>query len=250
MRDALGQVDSVLVLGGTSDIGRAIAANLAPKERLILAGRPSPRLADAAAEAARACPGEVVERPWDAQAYATHGEFFRSVFDEGDVDVAIVAAGVLGDQQSHEANPERAVNMATVTYLGATSAALWLAQLMAHQGHGSIVVLSSVAGMRPRPSNFVYGSAKAGLDFIGRGLQERLRGSSVEVLVVRPGFVHTRMTLGMAEAPFAVGPAEVANDVSRALGRGSRIVYSPPILRPVMAAVRLLPQRVVAALDR
>ena len=88
-----------------------------------------------------------------------------------------------------------------------------LAGRMRAQAHGRIVALSSVAGERVRRSNFVYGSTKAGLDGFFLGLGEALREHGVAVLVVRPGFVRSKMTEGLAEAPLAVDPDEVAEAV-------------------------------------
>ncbi len=112
------------------------------------------------------------------------------------------------------------------------------------------MILSSVAGLRPRPSNFVYGSSKAGIDFAGRGLASALADDGVHVLVVRPGFVETSMTAGMEQMPFSVSADTVARAVVEALARGDRVVWVPRVLRFVMALVRLLPERLVLRLDR
>ena len=111
-------------------------------------------------------------------------------------------------------------------------------------GRGRIVVLSSVAGARVRRANFVYGSDKAGLDAFSIGLSEALRGSGVSLHVVRPGFVHTKMTEGLPPAPFSVPPERVADDVLRGLRRGDTVIWSPGILRWVFGIFRLLPQSV------
>jgi decaprenylphospho-beta-D-erythro-pentofuranosid-2-ulose 2-reductase len=105
-----------------------------------------------------------------------------------------------------------------------------------------MVVLSSVAGYRVRRANFVYGSAKAGLDAFALGLGEALRGTGVSAHLVRPGFVHTKMTEGRPPAPFAVGPDRVATDIVRGLERGQAVIWSPPLLGWVFPALRLLPQ--------
>jgi len=110
------------------------------------------------------------------------------------------------------------------------------------QGHGGIVVLSSVAGYRVRRSNFIYGSAKAGLDGFASGLGEALRGTGVTVQVVRPGFVRTKMTAGRPAAPFAVGPERVASDIVRGLQTGRAVIWSPGVLKWVFTILRLLPQ--------
>ena len=109
------------------------------------------------------------------------------------------------------------------------------------QGHGHLVVLSSVAGERVRKGNFVYGASKAGLDGFAQGLGDALAGSGASVLVVRPGFVHSQMTEGMPAAPFATTPAAVADATVKALAKGRRTVWVPAVLRPVFSAFRHLP---------
>ena len=110
------------------------------------------------------------------------------------------------------------------------------------QGHGRIVVLSSVAGYRVRRSNFIYGAAKAGLDGFALGLSEAVRGTGITVHVVRPGFVHTKMTAGRPAAPFAVGSQRVASDVVHGLERGDTVIWSPGALKYVFSLLRLVPQ--------
>ena len=134
------------------------------------------------------------------------------------VDLVIVAVGELGAQETDEADPDRIAQMVTVNFTWPAAALSAVAAHLTRQGHGRMVVLSSVAGYRVRRSNYVYGSAKAGLDGFALGLGESLRGTGVTVHVVRPGFVRTKMTAGRSPAPFAVGPERVAADIVRGLG--------------------------------
>ena len=113
---------------------------------------------------------------------------------------------------------------------------------MKRQGHGTIVVLSSVAGERARRSNFVYGASKAGLDAYCQGLGDSLVGTGVRLMIVRPGFVHSKMTEGLAAAPLATDPQHVADTIITGLGRGSEIVWAPGPLRFVMSALRHMPR--------
>jgi decaprenylphospho-beta-D-erythro-pentofuranosid-2-ulose 2-reductase len=166
------------------------------------------------------------------------------VFGSGDVDVVLLVAGVLGDQAVFETDVEQAVAAAQVNYVGSMSLAMLSAQHLAEQRHGVLVVVSSVAGERARRSNFVYGSTKAGIDAIGLGLVEVLRGTGARVLVVRPGFVRTRMTAHLPEAPLAVEADDVARAVVDGIRKGKELVYSPPLMRPVMSALRHLPRPV------
>ncbi|HET9691509.1 MAG TPA: SDR family NAD(P)-dependent oxidoreductase, partial [Acidimicrobiales bacterium] len=163
----------------------------------------------------------------------------------GDVDVVVVAFGVLGDQAHFESGPAgraAAVEVATVNYVGGVSAGLGAAERLRRQGHGTLVVLSSVAGERVRRANYVYGSTKAALDGFAQGLGDALAGSGVSVLVVRPGFVHGRMTAGMPPAPMATTVEAVATATVAALRDGRQVVWVPGGLRWVFAVLRHLPR--------
>lgn len=252
MNDALDQPQAVLVLGGTSEIALATVRAL-PRQRLrrvVLAARPS-AARDAAVEALTAdgIPG-VTAVDFEASAVAEHGALVDAIFDAGDIDITLLAFGMLGDQLAAEADPELAVEMATTNYTGAVSVGLHVAQRLRNQGHGSLVVFSSVAGDRARRSNFIYGSTKAGLDAFAQGLGDALHGTGAHVLVVRPGFVRTKMTEGMIEAPMTVEPEAVAQVVVKALRRGSETVYAPGPLRLVMTALKALPRPVFRKMPR
>ena len=158
------------------------------------------------------------------------------------VDLVIVAVGELGLQEADETDPERVARMVTVNFTWPAAALSVVAAHLRRQGHGGIVVLSSVAAYRVRRSNYIYGSAKAGLDGFALGLGEALRGTGVTVHVVRPGFVRTKMTAGRPAAPFAVGPEQVASDIVRGLQTGRAVIWSPGVLKWVFTILRLLPQ--------
>jgi decaprenylphospho-beta-D-erythro-pentofuranosid-2-ulose 2-reductase len=251
MQDALGSPQSVLVLGGTSEIGLAVVRRLlrARARRVVLAVR-DPESAKTVAEEVEELGGQVQVVAFDARSTATHRAVIDSVFDDGDLDLVLLAFGVLGDQATFDADPELAVEAAEVNYVGAVSAGLIVADRFRRQGHGTLVVLSSVAAERARRANFVYGSTKAGLDAFAQGLSDSLVGSGARVMVVRPGFVHTRMTAGMEAQPLSTTPEVVAEQVMRGLERGSEIVWAPAPLRWVFATLRHLPRplwRVVSA---
>lgn len=180
--------------------------------------------------------------PFDALDTESHEERLGKIFTEGDIDMVLLAFGVLGDQARDESDPVAAVRVAQTNYTGAVSAGLVCAGALQAQGHGSLVVLSSVAGERARRADFIYGSSKAGLDVFAQGLGDALYGTGVHVMVVRPGFVRSKMTAGRAEAPLATTPEAVASAIELGLRRRSETVWVPGALRMVMTAVRHTPR--------
>ena len=248
--DALGRRQNVLLLGGGSEIGLAITTELLKRgaDHVVLAGRPSPALDRAAADL-RARDVTVSTVPFDADAVPSHaGVIAQAGTAAGDIDVAVLAFGVLGRQEADEIDPLAAVAVAHTNYVGAVSVLTVLANRMRAQGHGKIIVLSSVAGERVRRSNYVYGSSKAGLDGFAQGLAEALRGSGVSLLVVRPGFVHGRMTAGRKPAPLATTPDAVARATMRAVDQDADVIWVPAGLRVLMSVLRHLPRAVLRRL--
>ncbi|MFF2957391.1 decaprenylphospho-beta-D-erythro-pentofuranosid-2-ulose 2-reductase [Streptomyces sp. NPDC057963] len=271
MKDAFGAPQSLLVLGGTSEIALATARRLiARRTRTVwLAGRPSPAL-DSAATELRTRGADVRTVDFDALDSASHETALGKVFAEGDIDVVLLAFGIAGDQGRDEEEPLAAVRVAQTNYTGAVSAGLVCAGALQAQGHGSLVVLSSVAGERVRRADFIYGSSKAGLDAFAQGLGDALQGTGVQVMVVRPGVVRPRNARPEAAAgpgaaagtprtkarlsaarfaaapleapPLTTTPDEVAAAVVTGLRRGSETVWVPGSLRVVMSALRHVPR--------
>ena len=242
--NALGDPQSLAVLGGTSEIAAAIATDLAARRthRVVLAGRDTAGMAAVEQQVRAAGATDVSQVSLDAAATETHDATVAALFAGGDLDVVLLAFGVLGDQTAGEADPDLAVQVAQVNYVGAISLGLRVANALKAQGHGTLVVLSSVAGERARQSNFIYGSSKAGLDAFAQGLGDSLHGTGVRVIIVRPGFVRTKMTEGLPEAPLAADAADVATAVVKALKSHQEIVWVPGKMRFVMSGLRHLPR--------
>ena len=230
----------VMLIGGTSEIGLAIltALGLPPNAEIILAGRDEQRLAAAGKE----LPGQVRTVGYDALETASHQAFVDGVFADGPVDLVISAAGVLVPQADLEHDVQRAAELIETNFTGHVSTLLAVGARMRAQGRGTIVVLSSVAAVRPRRANFVYGSAKAGLDSFARGLADSLHGTGVRVVLVRPGFVTGRMTAGMSPAPLSSTPEQVGAATAAALQGGTSTVWIPASLRGLAVALRLIPR--------
>jgi decaprenylphospho-beta-D-erythro-pentofuranosid-2-ulose 2-reductase len=225
MKNGVGQFQTVLLVGSTSEIGNAIIASLslASNARVIRIG------VDETSD---------FRLDFSAPVGTDSLDFLNNL---PDVDVAIFASGILG----HTPNLDNQVEMSRLAMINFSSLILVInriASKLVSQGHGKIVILSSVAGLRPRTENYVYGATKSGLDFYGRGLGEHLRNSGVAVLIVRPGFIHTKMTENREPAPFAASPESVGSAVSKALERNRSLIYVPGILRYIFLLLRLLPQ--------
>lgn len=243
MINSLGEPQSVLVLGGTSEIALATVRAWAPRglRRVVLAARPSERRDAAVAELTTAGL-DVVAMDFDAEETDRHPATIREAFAAQEIDVALVAFGLLGEEERAWQDHASAVTHARVNYVGAVSVGTCLAAEMTRQGHGCIVALSSVAGERVRRANFVYGSSKAGMDGYFLGLGEALRESGLRVLVVRPGFVRTRMTEGREPAPLAVTADQVAEAIVAGVARGSELIWVPAPMRLVMSGLRHVPR--------
>lgn len=247
MIDALGNPQSALVLGGGSDIAVAtMRAMIARRLRtVVLAGRDTDAL-EVTAKELRGLGATTVEvEAFDALAPDTHEAMVDRVFARhDDIDLVLVTFGVLGDQDEAERSNDEALRIVSSNFTGAVTTCLPVARRLRAQGHGVIVVLSSVAGERVRRANFVYGSTKAGLDGFAQGLGDALQGSGARLLIVRPGFVRSKMTEGMKDAPLSTTPEAVAEAVIVALGKRSEVVHVPSTLRYLFSVLRHLPRPV------
>lgn len=242
---------TVVIFGGRSEIGIELATRLAPGSTVVLAARDADRL-DVEADAVRAAGASAVHAvEFDADDLDSHGRLVDSLTARfGPIDVAVLAFGILGEQTRAESDAAHAVAIVHTDYVAQISLLTLLATAMRRAGNGALVVFSSVAGIRVRRANYVYGSAKAGLDGFANGLSDALHGSGVRLLIVRPGFVIGRMTHGMDPAPLSSTPAQVAEATAHALAKGRRAVWVPWTLRPLFFGMRLLPQSVWRRMPR
>lgn len=244
MLDAFGQPQSAVVLGGTSDLAGAIVRTLAGRRlrRVVLAGRDDQRLARAAGEASAAGVEGVKTLRFDALDVADAAHTVDECFDAaGEVDLVLLAVGVLSHQRD-ELDTERTTEVVTATYSWPAVALTQAAVRLRSQGCGRIVVLSSLAAIRVRRQNFVYASAKSGLDAFSVGLSEAMRESGVMVHVVRLGRVPTKMTEGLGRVPLSTTPEAVADAVAAVLESGAQVAWVPPLSRWALAAAHLIPQ--------
>jgi decaprenylphospho-beta-D-erythro-pentofuranosid-2-ulose 2-reductase len=239
------QSKRVLLLGGTSEIGQAIVRRMAQDGPLTahLLGRDEAGLLRAASTLTEAGSEDVHYGVLDADDPSSHDRLMAEAFARASgFDVVILAVGVLGAQAGLDAPPDEAAEVMRVNFVGAGSLLLAAMRCLRDQGRGVAVVLSSVAAERPRAGNAIYGAAKAGFDALAQGLADAGAGDGPRVLVVRPGFVKTRMTAGLDPAPFATTPEAVADATVAALNGRAHTVWVPGILRWVFALLRHLPR--------
>jgi decaprenylphospho-beta-D-erythro-pentofuranosid-2-ulose 2-reductase len=240
MQNGPSRLSRVLLLGGTSEIGLAILSSLGldAGTEVILAGRDQQRL-----EAA----GKSLNRPvtvalYDATATGAHQAFADQICAGGVPDLVIAATGILIPQEQAERDVRLAATMIETNFTGHVTALLAFGEAMRKRGSGTIVVLSSIASVRPRKFNSVYGATKAALDAFARGYADSLQGTGVRVLLVRPGFVIGRMTEGMPAAPLATTPDAVGAAVAKALRGSGSVVWVPAPLVGLAMAMKLVPR--------
>ncbi len=240
-----------MLLGGRSEIGLEVVRRIAEGRTVILAARRGAALGDERRLILQAGATSVHCADFDADDTASHQVMLEKLaVDHGPIGVAVLAFGVLGDQNRAERDPAHATAVVHTDYVAQISVLTTLTNLLRAQGTGHIVVFSSVAGVRVRRANYVYGSAKAGLDGFASGLADALHGTGIHLLLVRPGFVIGRMTEGMAPAPMSSTPAQVAEAVVAGLRSRAGRVWVPRTFRPVFFVLRLLPQPIWRRMPR
>ncbi len=246
MENNFGQPQSVVVLGGSSDIARALTKRLcaARAHTVVLCGRHQELLDEAAKEARDYGASATDTVVFDAQDVSNAGQVVTDAFDKvgEDVDLVVVALGLLGDQFAQENDAAAAASVAIVNFAWPVAALAEVRRRLVAQGHGRILVMSSAAAIRIRRNAYLYGGAKAGLDRLCDGLADSLEGTGVTLQLLRPGVGRTRMMKYQARVPFTTGPEEVAGYVMKGLATNDRVIWSPPILRYAFAVLRVLPK--------
>lgn len=245
MNDSLSNPQSAVIFGADSDIAKATMKLLIERrcKTLYLGGRNTQALEQVAKLATEFGATKVNTFHFDATDVPSHKGIIEKLFSESSgIDLALVAFGILGEQSQYELDMDKTATLMATNYTGAATTGLLLSSQMKSQGYGNIVALSSVAAERARKENFIYGSSKAAMDVFFQGLEDSLQGTPVRVMIVRPGFVHTKMTQGMKPFPFSSTPESVAKEIISGLEAKSEMIWAPPILRWVMSVVRHLPR--------
>lgn len=245
MEDAFGHPQTMIVLGGSSDIARAVTKKLCATRahRVVLAGRSAERLEAAAREAQEYGATNVATVVFDAEDPGDAARAVAECFErlEEPADLVVVAVGLLPDQFAVEHDPGEVARVLTVNMTWPAAALTEVRERLVAQGHGRILVMSSVAAVRIRRSAYLYGAAKIGLDRLCLGMAQSLEGTGVRLQLLRPAVVRTKMTAGQPEPPFTTGPNEVATNVVRGLSTNRLVIWSPPIMGPIAFVLRHLP---------
>lgn len=238
--------EKVLIIGATSGIGYALASSIAgsnPNCSLHLAGRNASSVERVASDLAIRHGCTTTWSHFDALTTASHKEFARQSVERLDgLDTVVVSIGEMGCQSASEHDFEAASRVIDSNYAGVVSVLGELANYLEEKKKGNVVVISSVAGDRGRQSNYIYGSAKAGLNAFLQGLRSRLFKSGVHVLTVKPGFVDTKMTFGKPGLFLVARPEQVARSILKALKQKRNVVYVPWFWQWIMLIIRSIPE--------
>jgi len=237
-----------LVLGASSSVARAFARRVAAAGAdLLLAGRDAEDLERSAADLRLRSGGHAEALAFDAADFAAHAAFVERCRAQGGRLNVFLAFGAMPPQSAIDADFALAEQTIAVNYTGAVSILSRLAPAL--EAGACVVVLSSVAGDRGRPKNYVYGSAKAGLNAYLQGLRARLHRRGVGVTTVKAGFLDTAMTFGLPGMALAADPESCARACLKAARAGREVIYFPAVWRPIMAVIRALPERLFKRLD-
>jgi len=245
MKNGVGVAQNIVLFGGTSEIGQAILRRVVKPgvARVVLVSRNINQAEIASSSLADRFPEvDFHHIRFDAADASSMADVVKAVTDEvGDIDVAIVAQGVLNEGVDYYSDPSALIEMANVNFTATMSLLYSLAQQVKSQGYGKLVLLSSVAGERVRKGNPAYGATKAGIDGFALALDHELVGTGASILVVRPGFVSTKMTQGMKKAPFSTDADAVAAIVEKGIASDKTVVWAPGVLRWLFLILKNVP---------
>jgi len=245
--NGLGNFQRILVLGGKSELANSIMSQLpiASDAKVILCGRNTANIPQLKTLANH----QVQELEIDFSSVELAIDLVENVFKTSEIDLVLFAFGVLGNEVN-QLSRDIVKEVLNINFFSQAQLLAVVYKNLATQMHGQILYISSVAAIRPRRRNFVYGASKSGVDFFARGLQKLSKGDNVFITILRPGFVHIKMTAGLSAAPFATEKDVVARIAVKGLMRKKPVVYAPRILILVMFMLRILPERVFRILDK
>lgn len=234
----------ILILGASSSIARAAAhAWAAQGHPLYLAGRDLLDLERIAADIKVRHPIEVYYGYFAADDFNDHEKFIQKVVEEmSGLYGVLVAFGDYIDQRKAITDFAYGYKIIEINYTGACSILTYCGNYLGTQGSGFIIAISSVAGDRGRQSNYIYGSAKGGLNIFLQGLRNRLFHLGVRVITIKPGYVDTAMTFGLPHLFLVTSPKKVGEQIAKALNKRGDVVYIPWFWRYIMWIIRSIPE--------
>lgn len=234
----------ILIIGATSAIAAACARKWAEnKADFFLVGRNSEKLQQISHDLSARGASHVTTHLLDLNHFADHQAVFDACYNSlGQIDIALIAHGSLPNQKACEKDVDLALKEFSSNGLSVISLLTLLANRMQEQRFGTIAVISSVAGDRGRPSNYLYGSAKAAITTFCEGLRARLFNTGVHLLTIKPGLVDTPMTQGLSFPKILMATSnKVAEDIVRAIKRRKNVIYTPHFWRVIMWMIRNIP---------
>jgi len=244
-------MSKILIIGATSAIAQETARCYAENGHdLALAGRSKDKL--------EACKNDLLARGastvnvWTLDALDTeqHPSIINEIWDDMEgIDITLIAHGSLGDQSACEQDYVFAEREFKTNFLSVVSLTTPIAARMEKNNGGTIGVISSVAGLRGRKSNYIYGAAKGGLNVYLAGLRNRLTEQNVHVLTILPGFVDTPMTAEMDKGPLFASARTVGRGIYKALGSKKNVVYLPFFWQWIMLIIRCIPEPIFKRLS-
>lgn len=237
-------MQKILIIGATSAIAEAVARKFATRgDALFLLARNAAH-ADAIVQDLRVRGAAVADAAvLDVADLPAHCAAIDRAFAAlGEPDVVLIAHGTLPDQGHCETNVEYSLHEFMVNGSATIALAGLIAQKLRAQGHGTLAIISSVAGDRGRASNYLYGAAKAAVSAYASGLRQRLNANGINVLTIKPGFVDTPMTATFKKGALWAKPEQVAHGIVRAIDRRRSVVYLPAFWWAIMAVIRVMPE--------
>ena len=236
--------NSVLIIGALSDIAKSIAQKYGQNGyNLHLAARKIDDLKLHSTDLKIRYNVNIDIYELDLLKTETHKNFIKNLKEIPSI--IICAVGLLGEQKENENNLELRTKVIRTNYEGPINIISNFANIFEHQGYGTIVGISSVAGDRGKASNYIYGSAKAGFTAFLSGLRNRLAKKNVHVLTVLPGTVYTKMTLGLKLPKlFTSSPDKVANDIYNAVIKKKNVIYTMKIWKLIMFIINCIPESI------